>query len=70
MSSGVTVVSVKYHQIRLQTLQAKVFIYRPINCSLDLPRAAFKRFINQNETKTEYKFNRHKLQSFEAVEKY
>ena len=45
-------------------------IYRPINCSLHLPPAAFKRFINQNETKTEYKFNRHTLQSFEAVEKY
>ena len=51
-------------------MQAKVFIYRPINCSLHLPPTAFKRFINQNETKTEYKFNRHTLQSFETVEKY
>ena len=42
-------------------MQAKVFIYRPINCSLHLPPTAFKRFINQNETKTEYKFNTHTL---------
>ena len=32
-------------------MQAKVFIYRPINCSLHLPPAAFKRFINQKKRK-------------------
>ena len=66
MSSRVTVVSVKF----VGSNATNVFIYRPINCSLHLPPAAFKRFINQNETKTEYKFNRHTLQSFEALEKY
>ena len=51
-------------------MQAKVSIYKPINCSLHLPPAAFKRFINENETKKEYKFNGQTLQSFEAFEKY
>ena len=53
-------------------MQAKVFIYVPINCSLHLPPAACNAndSLNKKETKTEYKFNTHTLQSFEAVEKY